>query len=123
MPRRMVDFTGRAAAWVCGLSLLFILGTMVVWLTVRGASQLSWGFLTKSPAPGSVAGLAGGIADPIVGTILLALLGTAIALPLGLIVPVFLSEYRRPAALARATELGVEAIFGVPSIVFAIFGV
>jgi phosphate transport system permease protein len=101
---------------------LVVFGGLVTWLGVKGIGQVSWSFLTTSPNPGDQVALGGGILDPLMGTILLAIIGTLIALPLGIAVPVFLAEYRKPAWLAKATELAVDVIFGVPSIVLAIFG-
>ena len=56
------------------------------------------------------------------GTLLLTVIGIAIAVPLGVATAVWLVEYGRPAWLARAVESGVEIIAGTPSIVLAIFG-
>ena len=56
------------------------------------------------------------------GTVLLTVLGTAIAAPIGVGIAVWLTEYGRPAGLARAVESGVEIVAGTPSIVLAIFG-
>ena len=120
---RTIDTVGRSAAWLCGIVLMLIFGGTVVYLGIKGIGSLSWSFLTTSPNPGDQASLGGGILEPLMGTVILAVLGTLIALPLGVAVPVFLAEYRRPAWLARFTELAVEVIFGVPSIVFTIFGV
>jgi phosphate transport system permease protein len=120
---RTTDAVGRSAAWLCGIVLMLIFGGTVIYLGIKGIGSLSWSFLTTSPNPGDQVSLGGGILDPLMGTIILAVLGTLIALPLGIAVPVFLAEYRRPAWLAQSTELAVEVIFGVPSIVFAIFGV
>ena len=53
---------------------------------------------------------------------ILTVLGTAIAAPLGVAIAVWLTEYGRPAGLARAVESGVEIVAGTPSIVLAIFG-
>ena len=53
---------------------------------------------------------------------MLTVLGTAIALPLGVAIAVWLTEYGRPSWLARAVESGVEIVAGTPSIVLAIFG-
>ena len=53
---------------------------------------------------------------------MLTILGTLIALPIGVAIAVWLSEYGRPAGLARAVESGVEIVAGTPSIVLAIFG-
>ena len=49
-------------------------------------------------------------------------LGIVIAAPLGVAIAAWLSEYGRPAWLARAVESAIEMIAGVPSIVLAIFG-
>jgi phosphate transport system permease protein len=122
-PRRATDVAGRVVAWASGGVLIAIFGGMVGYLAYKGVGHISWSFLTKAPNPGNQVALGGGILDPIVGTLILAVLGTLIALPLGVAVPIFLAEYRRPAWLARGTEIAVEVIFGVPSIVFAIFGI
>ena len=45
-----------------------------------------------------------------------------IAAPIGIAIAVWLSEYGRPAWLARAVESAIEMLAGVPSIVLAIFG-
>ena len=49
-------------------------------------------------------------------------MGIALALPAGTAIAVWLVEYGRPAALARITELTIESIAGIPSIVLALFG-
>jgi phosphate transport system permease protein len=48
--------------------------------------------------------------------------GIAIALPIGVAIAVWLTEYGKPSGLARAVESGVEIVAGTPSIVLAIFG-
>ena len=64
----------------------------------------------------------GGFSDALIGTLIVAVMGFGIALPIGVGVAVWLVEYGRPAALARITESTIEAIAGIPSIVFALFG-
>ena len=49
-------------------------------------------------------------------------IGIAVAAPVGVALAVWLTEYRRPAWLARAAESAVEMIAGAPSVVLAIFG-
>jgi phosphate transport system permease protein len=58
----------------------------------------------------------------LIGTFAVGLMAMAIALPVGLGVGVWLSEYGRPFALARAAESTIEMIAGTPSIVLALFG-
>lgn len=120
---RFLDRVGIALSWAAGLTLLVAIVGIVVWLGINGASKLSWSFLTADPSPGSLEeGVTGGIRGPIFGTLALVVIGVAMAFPIGVGTAVFLTEYRRPVWLARAVESAVEVIFGVPSIVFALFG-
>ncbi len=57
-----------------------------------------------------------------IGTLLVALIAMVIALPVGIATAVWLSEFGRPAALARITESTVEMLAGTPTIVLALFG-
>lgn len=64
----------------------------------------------------------GGIGPAIVGTCLLVLGSIAIALSLGLLCAIYLSEYSRPGKTLQAIRLSVLNLSGVPSIVFGLFG-
>jgi phosphate transport system permease protein len=76
-----------------------------------------------SPTAGSIhQTAAGGILDPIEGTLLVTAIGILIAAPLGIGVAVWLTEYGRPRALARTVDSAIEMLAGVPSIVLALFG-
>jgi phosphate transport system permease protein len=122
--RRLVaDRLGIGLAWLCGGVLVAVSCGIVGWLAVKGAGALSWDFLWKDPAPGSaLEGVTGGVRGPIVGTVALTTLGCVIALPLGVGTAVFLAEYGRPVWLARTVESAIDVLFGVPAIVFALFG-
>jgi phosphate transport system permease protein len=93
-----------------------------MFMLVKGISYLRPSLLVQSPAPSLHQNEAGGFLDPIVGTLIVTAIGTAIAAPMGVALATWLSEYARPAWLARAVESGIEMIAGVPSIVLAIFG-
>jgi phosphate transport system permease protein len=125
VPWSTLDKLGLAAAWFCGLLLCAIAGSIVLYMLVRGLQYLSIGALFEHPISLSttqITGTAGGYLDPIEGTLILTALGTLIALPIGVGTAVWLSEYGRPAWLARAVESGVEIVAGTPTIVLAIFG-
>ena len=64
----------------------------------------------------------GGIWPCIVGTVLLVVGSMAIALTLGLLSGIFLSEYSKPGKVFNAVRLSILNLAGVPSIVFGIFG-
>jgi phosphate transport system permease protein len=119
------DRLGVAAAWFAGLLLCAIAGSIVIYMLIRGFQYVNLDALGQHPVLEStteVTSTGGGYLDPIIGTLLLTALGTAIAFPIGVATAVWLSEYGRPAWLARAVESGVEIVAGTPTIVLAIFG-
>jgi len=116
------DRLGVAAAWGAGILLCLVAAAIVLYMLSRGLQYLSLEMLVSHPLPSLDQSQSGGFFDPIEGTLILTVLGTAIAVPLGVGIAVWLSEYARPAWLARAVESGVEIVAGTPSIVLAIFG-
>ena len=123
MPVRISDRIGYYGAWASGIFLASVVFGIVAWLLVNGLRNIDWTFLTTNPAPGSVEiGVAGGIVAPLIGTLIITAMGTVIALPLGLVTAIFLGEYGRPKWLKQLTDTSIDLIFGVPSIVFALFG-
>jgi phosphate transport system permease protein len=119
---RPLDRAGVALAWGCGLALVAAVAGVIGWLAWEGVGKLTISFLTTDPLPGSVKqGVVGGIRGPIAGTLIVTAIGIAIAFPLGIATAVFLTEYGRPALLARAVEAAIDLLFGIPAIVFALF--
>jgi phosphate transport system permease protein len=117
-----LDKAAVVAAWAAGISLCLIAGSIVIYMGIRGVQYLQLDLLTTHPQPGLDQSETGGFLDPLIGTFILTVLGTVIAAPIGIAVAVWLSEYGKPAGLARAVESGVEVVAGTPSIVLAIFG-
>ena len=123
MPRRVSDIVAVALCWGSGGALVAAMAAILGWVAYQGASRLDWSFATTYPAPGSLEeGVRGGVLSPLVGTLILILIGSAIALPIGVGTAVFLTEYRRPALLYRLADTSIDLIFGVPSVVLALFG-
>lgn len=96
------------------LPLFLILG----YITYRGAGSLSWNFFTRLPRPQGESG--GGLANALVGSAILVGLATLLALPIGLLAAIFLSEYRTSRAAPVVRFFG-ELLGGVPSIVVGTF--
>jgi phosphate transport system permease protein len=111
-----------AACWACGLALCAVTAAIVIYMGVRGVQYLNPELLFSRPTPGLQQHTTGGILDPIIGTIVLTIIGIAIAVPLAVGAAVWLVEYGKPAPLARAVESGIEVVAGTPDIVIAIFG-
>ncbi|HJN16344.1 MAG TPA: phosphate ABC transporter permease PstA [Armatimonadota bacterium] len=94
---------------------LVIIGIIVK----EGAPALSWEFLTTFPAPGMVEG---GIFPAIVGTICLVVAAVVFAVPFGVFAAIYLNEYASENFLTRLVRLAIINLAGVPSIVYALFG-
>jgi phosphate transport system permease protein len=115
----------RLCLWLCwgaGVTLCLVAGSIVAYMAYKGIQYVRPELIFERPADEPDQSRSGGFWDPIVGTFILVTIGTLIAAPVGIAIAVWLSEYRRPAWLARAVESGVEIVAGTPSIVLAIFG-
>jgi phosphate transport system permease protein len=107
--------SGATAAAIIAVAVLII----VVWSVFKnGAAALSWGFLTDElPQFG---GQSGGIGPAIVGTAIIVALATVIAMPLGILIALYLTEFATP-RLSSIVRLNLDLINGLPSIVIAVF--
>jgi phosphate transport system permease protein len=119
---RWSDRLAFAACWAVGLALCLVAGSIVVYLAVRGVQYLNLGLVTSHPQPGVDQSASGGFLDPILGTVLLTVVGILLATPIAVATAVWIVEYGRPSWLARLVESGIEIVAGTPDIVIAIFG-
>ena len=94
--RRRVDTIMRASLLVGTLIALVPLVLVVYYLLKQGLGALSWDFFTTDPT-GRFLGPPGGVKSAIVGTILIVALASAIAIPAGVGVALYLVEYGRTA--------------------------
>ena len=116
--RRLVNRLAEASATIAALVAVFVLGILVWSIAKRGAGELSWGFLTRDlPLFGQPGG---GIAPLIVGSAILVGIATAIALPLGVLTALFLTEFA-PRWLRSPIQLMLDLMNGLPSIIIGIF--
>ena len=102
------------AAVLATLPLLAILG----YLIYKGASTVSIGFFTHLPKPAGTPG--GGMANAIVGTLVLITVASIIGLPIGVGAGLYLAE-QRDAPLASVVRFLADVLNGLPSIVMGIF--
>jgi phosphate transport system permease protein len=119
---RMSDRLGLGLAWVLGLLFCAIAAAIVIFFLTQGIRFLRPSLLVTNPVPGTSESETGGFLDPMLGTIIIGFMSMAIALPVGVAMAVWLSEFGRPIALARVTESAVEMLAGEASVVLALFG-
>ncbi len=108
-------------AWFLGLLFCAIAVALVAFFFVQGVRFVRPSLFVTNPAA-QTGGATGGFLDPLIGTVLLTVMAMTVAFPIGVAIAVWLSEYGRPAALARVAESTIEMIAGTPSIVLALFG-
>ncbi len=103
-----------ALSFVAVLALVFILG----YLVAKGASSLDWSFFVKNPVPAGQSG--GGVANAIVGTLIIVGLAALIGLPIGIGTGLYLAEYGS-GRLGWTVRFVADVLNGTPSIVVGIF--
>lgn len=118
----LVDRLAYALCWAAGIGVCLVTLAIVLFMFVKGVAYLQPHLFVENPAPVARESRQGGFLDPILGTLIVTAIGTAIAAPAGVALATWHTEYGRPSWLARAMESAVETIAGVPSIVLAIFG-
>ncbi len=97
------------------------LGFVLVTTVVKGASIISWQFLTSSIPPNVAPANVGGIGPAIVGTIEITALATIMAVPLGILGAIYLNEYGGKNWLAALISFFSDVMTGVPSIIMGLF--
>jgi len=116
--RRLVNRAMEVLATVAALVAVGVLAVVVISVARRGAGAVSWGFFTKAQALFGQPG--GGIANALVGTALLVLLATAMALPVGVLSAIYLTEFARR-SVAVPIQVVIDVLAGLPTIVIGIF--
>jgi phosphate transport system permease protein len=119
---RWADRIAYLLCWACGLMLCLTAGAIVLYLGVKGVQYLRPHLLVSRPQPGVDQKGTGGFLDPILGSVMMTVIGIVIATPIAVGTAVWLVEWGRPSWLARAVESGIEIVAGTPDIVIAIFG-
>jgi phosphate transport system permease protein len=118
--RRRTDRVMRGLLLGGTLVAIVPLALVVFYLLQKGLGALSWDFFTTDPT-GSFLGPPGGVRSAIVGTVLIVALATAIAVPVGIGVALYLVEYGKQSWFANTVRYFVDVMTGVPSIVFGLF--
>jgi phosphate transport system permease protein len=119
---RWGDRIAYVMCWAAGLGLCLIAALIVGYMAVRGVQYLKPSLLWTHPSGEVDQSASGGFFDPILGTILLTIIGIVIATPIAVAAAVWVVEYGRPKGLARMVESSIEVVAGTPDIVLAIFG-
>jgi phosphate transport system permease protein len=121
--RRRRDATARATILAATVIALIPLVLIIYYLLKQGLGAWSTSFFTSDPTGNTFFknSIIGGVKSALLGTIEMVALASAIAVPIGVGVAVWLVEYGRESWFARTVRFFVDVLTGVPSIVFGLF--
>ena len=117
--RQFVSRAMGAVAIAAAVLAVSVLGIVVFTVGARGTKAMNLDFFTKN-APTGFFDSGGGIFYAIVGTGVLVGIATLIALPLGVLIALYVSELAPP-SLARIVRMALDITNGIPTIVTGIF--
>lgn len=109
---RLMTWLLAACQWLTILPLFLILG----YITYQGAGEVSWAVFVHLPGDEPP-----GLAHALYGSVILVLLAAAVAVPWGVLVAIFLSEYPQH-PLNGLVRRSAEWLTAVPSILIGVFG-
>jgi phosphate transport system permease protein len=118
--RRNTDRVMRGLLLATTLIALVPLVLVLYYLIHKGIGAWSIDFFTTDPT-GRFLGDPGGVKSAILGTIEIVALATAIAVPIGIGVALYLVEYGKKSRFANTVRYFIDVMTGVPSIVFGLF--
>jgi phosphate transport system permease protein len=118
--RRRRDLLMRGMLLLGTILALIPLFFVLFYAIKRGIGAWSGSFFTTDPT-GAFLGDPGGIKSALLGTIEIVLLASAVAIPIGIGVAIYLVEYGKQTFFARTVRYFVDVLTGVPSIVFGLF--
>jgi phosphate transport system permease protein len=120
--RRVVNRGMELLCWLAAAAAVFFLGVVVWSVAKKGASALSLDLFTKSQVAsgGFLPNVQGGLANAFVGTVVVVGLATLMALPLGILIAIYVNEFA-PRAIKSAVSMTLDVLAGVPAIVIGIF--
>jgi len=116
--RKAVDHIARGLCVAATVLAIIPLVSVLYYVARAGIGGLSWDFFTNLPAPVGETG--GGMANAIIGTLILVGLACSFGIPLGVLAGIYLSEFG-DSKFARAVRFGADVMSGVPSIAVGIF--
>jgi phosphate transport system permease protein len=108
--------------WIAFAAVLIPLGFVLYTVIAKGASAISWQFLTNGTIPPNIMPLGnGGMGAAVIGTLEITGFAALIAVPLGVLGAIYISEYGGKNWLAKLISFMSDVMTGVPSIVMGLF--
>ena len=117
--RRFTNLAVNIWAGISALLGILILFWILYVVLARGLGALNMAFFTQLPTPPGMSG--GGLANAIVGTLVLTGVSTLIAVPVGLMAGIYLAEFSDDSKAAYYSRFSANVLMGMPSIIVGVF--
>lgn len=117
--RQLIDRWFKWLALLAVVFSLFVLVVLLVDVLVDGVPVLNWNFLTSFPSrrPADA-----GVISALVGTVWVMVLVALFTFPIGVGAGIFLEEFVPDSLIAKAVEINISNLAGVPSIIYGLLG-
>jgi phosphate transport system permease protein len=115
--RKTKDWMISGLCFGCALMVILPLALVLFHLVRMGASSIDWAFFTQLPKPAGEPG--GGMANAIVGSLILITLASLLSIPVGVLGAVYLCEYASE-RVSWGVRFAADLLNGTPSIVWGI---
>lgn len=116
---KMQERIARFLLWMAAIITVGFLLMIIGYIFKQGVGVISLDFLLDNPRK---MGAKGGIFPSIVGTLYLITVTLLFAVPIGVGAAIYLNEYTREGKMIHIIRFGTEALAGIPSIIFGLFG-
>jgi len=117
--RKVINSSVLALSCAAAVVGLFMLSWILGDVALRGAGAINWDFFTELPTPPGDVG--GGVANAIVGTLLMTVIATLIAVPFGVLAGTYLAEFGKHSYVGTAARFVSNILVSAPSIVVGVF--
>ncbi|MCD6459880.1 phosphate ABC transporter permease PstA [bacterium] len=117
--RQIVDMSVKLISVLSSLIGICVLVLIIYEVIARGIAACSLSFFTELPAPPGMG--EGGVANAIIGTLIITVLASLIGVPVGLLAGIFLAEFGKDTKFSEVTIFILNVIIGIPSIIIGLF--
>src|SRR5205823_3352249 len=97
------------------------LASILVEVVIKGVGAIHGLSFFTQPPPGDATATGGGLANAIIGTLIMVAMAAVVFIPLGILGAVYLSEFASNNRLSRAVRFFSEVMTGIPSIMVGVF--
>ena len=107
------------ASTMAAMTGIVVLAWILLDVGIKGMGAINWSFFTELPSPPGMSG--GGLANAIMGTLIMTVVAALIAIPMGVLAGTYLSEFGKTNAFANVVRSLSDILVSAPSIVIGVF--